>query len=473
MQHPHSSTKEPLCRNGCLVVIRLLLVHVAVARAVLNFIPEGLHTPLCLYLTGLLTGTEVSATAISLALGGVSHDALTRLLSGGWWTAQQFLVAAVRVVSGIGGEGWLIVDDVLIPKPYARLIAFCGWDFDHALRRNVFGLRLVFVVWCNGWLTLPLSFAVWQKDPTRKPRKGRKRAKPGRPRKRGPKVHCHTRRACTQRARRRALQQAQRRVRPRTASGTPYHTKNALARVLVWRVVRAGLRVRFILFDNWYASRHNLRCFARLGLAWVTRLKSNTQVVFQGHKVTVQQVAASVVTANYHYYPQLGARARSFVVELFGWPVKLTVVKHDSHPERDRTKYLATSELRLSNAEHVGWYRRRWPIEVFFRDAKQLLGLGRSQVRQPQAVLTHLVVVCLAYVVLQLLKPLSPKPHLSVSQSKKTLLPLHLLVTPTGTGHLVRLTAAGQFEPVEVAELWEPIRTRVAGLELPEHLGVP
>jgi hypothetical protein len=53
-----------------LVVIRLLLVHVAVARAVLNFIPEGLHTPLCLYLTGLLTGTEVSATAISLALGG-------------------------------------------------------------------------------------------------------------------------------------------------------------------------------------------------------------------------------------------------------------------------------------------------------------------------------------------------------------------------------------------------------------------
>jgi hypothetical protein len=110
---------------------------------------------------------------------------------------------------------------------------------------------------------------------------------------------------------------------------------------------------------------------------------------------------------------------------------------------------------------------------VCFRDAKQLLGLGRSQVRQPQAVLTHLVVVCLAYVVLQLLKPLSPKPHLSVSQSKKTLLPLHLLVTPTGTARLVRLTAAGQFEPVEVAELWEPIRTRVAGLELPEHLGVP
>lgn len=473
MQPSHSSTEEPRCHNGCLAVIRLLIIHVAVLRALLAFVPPALLGVLCVYLTGLITGTEVTATAISHALGGVSHDALSRFLGGSWWTARQCLLAAVQLVSWVGGEGWLIVDDVLIPKPYARLIAFCGWDFDHALRRNVFGLRVVFVVWCNGWLTLPLGFAVWQKDPTRKPRKGRKRAKPGRPRKRGPKVRCHTRQARTQRAHRRALQQAQRRVRPRTATGTPYHTKNALARVLVWRVVRAGIHVRFILFDNWYASRENLRCVTRLGLAWVTRLKSNTVVVCQGHKVTVQQVAARVVTANYHYYPQLGARARSFAVELFGQPVKLTVVKHDSHPERDRTKYLATSEQHLSTAEHVGWYRRRWSIEVFFRDAKQLLGLGRAQVRQPQAVLTHLVLVCLAYVALQLLKPLSPKPHLSVSQSKKALLPLRLLVSPEGTARLVRLTAAGQLEPVEVAELWKPIRTRLAGLELPEHLGVP
>jgi hypothetical protein len=196
-------------------------------------------------------------------------------------------------------------------------------------------------------------------------------------------------------------------------------------------------------------------------------------VCYQGRTLTVAQVAATVATANYHYYAPLGARARSFVVEWLGKPIKLTVVKHDSHPERDRTKYLATSELSLSNAEHVRWYRRRWPVEVFFRDAKQLLGMGRSQVRQPQAVLTHLVLVCLAYVGLQLLKPLQPQPPLSVSQSKKALLPLRLLVSAHGVAHLVRLKPTGQFEPVELEEFWEPIRTRFGGLELPEHLGVP
>ena len=473
MQPLHSSTEETRCGNGGLVVVRLLVIHAAVLRTLLAFVPPVLLGVFCLYLTGLITGSEVSATAISQALGEVSHDTVTRFLHGGWWTARQLLLAAVRVVSWLGDEGWLIVDDVLIPKPYAKLIAFCGWDFDHALRRNVFGLRVVFVVWCNGWLTVPLGFYVWQKDPNRKPCKRRKRTKPGRPRKRGPKVRSHTRRAHLQRARRRAVQHAARRMRPRTATGTHYHTKNALARVLVWRVVRAGLRVQFILFDNWYAARHNLRDFTRWHLAWVTRLKSNTRVRYQGRTLSVKQVAATVVTANYHYYTQLEARARSFVVEWLGRPIKLTVVKHDSHPERDRTKYLATSELSLSTAAHVRWYRRRWPIEVFFRDAKQLLGLGRSQVRQPHAVLTHLVLVCVAYIGLQLLKPLRPQPQLSVSQSKKALLPLRLLVSVQGVATLVRLKPTGQFEPVELEALWEPLRTRLGGLELPEHLGVP
>ena len=157
MQPSHSSTEETLCRNGCLVVIRRLVIHGAVLRALLAFLPPALLGVFCLDLTGLITGSEVSATAISQALGEVSHDTLSRFLHGGWWTARQLLVAAVRVVSWRGDEGWLIVDDVLSPKPYARLLAFCGGDFDHALGRNVFGLRGGFVVWCNGWLTLPLG----------------------------------------------------------------------------------------------------------------------------------------------------------------------------------------------------------------------------------------------------------------------------------------------------------------------------
>ncbi len=72
-----------------------------------------------------------------------------------------------------------------------------------------------------------------------------------------------------------------------------------------------------------------------------------------------------------------------------------------------------------------------------------------------------------------LLQTAQLNPEKVVSQSKKALLPLRLLVTSTGAASLVRLTATGQFEPVAVEDFWQPLRTRLGGLELPEHLGVP
>lgn len=468
MKRPQSISKESRCQSGCIVLIRLLLIHLVMVQGVLSWAPIGQLAAIGVYVTGLITGTEISATAISAAVGLVSHDALSRLLNSTWWTGRHLILTAVKLATLVGTEGWLILDDVVVPKLYARLIAFCCWDYDHALRRHVFGVRLVVIVWSNGWLTLPLGFSVWQKDPGRQQRKKTRGHRRGRPRKRGRKITSQTPQARQRRTRQRALRQGARQVRPRTATGTHYHTKNELARGLVWQVVRAGVRAQVLLFDNWYASRENLRVFSRLGLVWVTRLKSNTVVLSQGQRRTVKQVAQSVAKVNYHYYAKLRARVRSFEVKLGGRPVKLTVIKDDTHEESGRTKYLATSELSVSHCDHVQWYRRRWAIEVFFRDAKQMLGLGRSQARTAQAVLTHIVLVCVSYVALQLLKPLGSQPHLSVSQSKKALGALRLLQNPSDTASLVWLKTEGRFEPVEVEHLWTPVRTRLSGISLPE-----
>ena len=78
MQLSHSSTEETQCRKGCLVVVRRLVIHVAVLRALLTCVPPALLGVFCLYLTGLIPGSEVSATAISQALGEVAHEAVIR-----------------------------------------------------------------------------------------------------------------------------------------------------------------------------------------------------------------------------------------------------------------------------------------------------------------------------------------------------------------------------------------------------------
>jgi hypothetical protein len=288
------STDDALCRWAVFYLIGRVL---ATLRPLLADL--GLRTSLALvvYLTGLLTQQNITATEIATQVGLVSHDSLRRMLCSLGWSLSLGVVLSVRLCTALSGEpGWLILDDVLLPKPWAAAIALCFWDYDHASRRNSFGQRLVFVIWSNGRLLIPLLFAFWQKDPTRKPRR-KKRA----------------RRQTTKaqpRRRRRRQRKAKGPRRVRCASGVRYRTKNELARVLVWRLVRRGLPVEFVLFDNWYAAHDNFKLFERLSLKWVTRAKSNYQVTSDGHWLTVKQVAAQVAKANYHYYPA-GLRART------------------------------------------------------------------------------------------------------------------------------------------------------------------
>jgi len=237
------------------------------------------------------------------------------------------------MVEALGIEGYLIIDDVLIPKPFASKIAFCFWDHDHSLRRHTFGQRIVFIVWSNGFLTTRLLFAFWQKGP--KAPQPKRRPKRGRAAARGRKITDFSQRGklrrATYKARRKALKRAKRRV--RLSSGVHQRSKNQLARILVWKLVRRGIRAKFILFDNWYASKENLALFERLGLYWVSRTKENAKVYFQEQRLSVRSVGAQIKKANYHYYSTVGARVRSFEVELGDRLVRRTVIKDDTAPE--------------------------------------------------------------------------------------------------------------------------------------------
>jgi Transposase DDE domain len=187
-------------------------------------------------------------------------------------------------------------------------------------------------------------------------------------------------------------------VRPkvvRTDAGVRVRSKNELARLSVWKLVRRGLRVDYLLFDNWYASRANFNLFGRLNLHWVTRAKSNLKVGFDGQRLTGKQVGARVAKANYHYYAGLSAWARSFLVWRDGHPLKLTVIKDDRGPEGGGTEYLLTDDLSLSTQQVVEWYRRRWAVEVFFSDSKRHLGLGKCEARCGAEVIAHVVLVWL------------------------------------------------------------------------------
>src|SRR5262245_8698975 len=116
-----------------------------------------------LYLTALLYDrTSVSCVALAEALETVSHDRLTRLLQGNW-SGQTLLELACRTLF-VWERGYLILDDTVLPKPYARAIEGLAWVFSSQERQPVYGLSLVLLVWTNRHLGIPLSMRLWPEE---------------------------------------------------------------------------------------------------------------------------------------------------------------------------------------------------------------------------------------------------------------------------------------------------------------------
>jgi len=116
------------------------------------------------YIKGLMCVFE-NANCVSLsAVAAVSHDRLARVLNKEkfcWQTLlQNFLVRTFGKLQ----DGYLMIDDTVISKQFARKIENVAWIFDSSVGRSILGINLVMIAWSNGKVTIPLAIKVYQKD---------------------------------------------------------------------------------------------------------------------------------------------------------------------------------------------------------------------------------------------------------------------------------------------------------------------
>lgn len=89
----------------------------------------------------------------------MSHDRLTRWLHADW-SGHTRLELACRTLF-VWARGSLIIDDTVVPQPFATAIEGLAWVFSSQARKPVYGLALVFVVWTKGTLRVPLGVRLW------------------------------------------------------------------------------------------------------------------------------------------------------------------------------------------------------------------------------------------------------------------------------------------------------------------------
>jgi len=340
---------------------RPLFAHVVAALQTIGVLVAVGGNPttfglVALYVAGLvLLDARQTQPRISERLPARCHDALNRLLRTMPLSTRALmrgLIGFVRVLSRrLGTAGYRCVDDVVIEKPFAKRLPWAAWTYSHAKKQKVYGVHVVLLSWTSdpaGTWRIPVAFRVWR-----------------------PKRSC--------------------------APGR-YHKKTDLVVAMLREVVAAGCPAAYVAGDTAYTGGQVSKTAARLGLVWVGTIAPRTTVVYRGRRQQVQHLAPRL---KLKWRPKLGVRAIALLVYAPSLgPVRLVVLKH----EHGNYEYLVTNDVATDLALLVRRKRSRWRIETIFRDTKQLAGLAACQCWVDQALVRHVALVFLAFVVLQVLR---------------------------------------------------------------------
>jgi Transposase DDE domain len=177
--------------------------------------------PVWIYLMALLYFTKVSTwSTMADAFDSASHDGLTRRLHGDW-SGHTLLEMALRVLFGVAG-GYLILDDTVVEKPYARLWGEAAWGWSSKQQKVVFGVSMVLRVGTDGKVRLPVGYRIWH-----------------------------------------------------TGGDSKYTCALELLR---YARNRLKCKPQFVLFDSWYPSKPLLRRIRDYGWYFVCQLKKNRRL---------------------------------------------------------------------------------------------------------------------------------------------------------------------------------------------------
>jgi putative transposase len=124
---------------------------------------NNLSTDMLLYIRGLLTHFE-KANCVGLSrILNCSHDRLSRVLNLKkiCWTTL-FSSFILRTFGNLQ-DGYLIIDDTVINKQFAKKIENLSWVFDSKIKKAIRGLNVVALAWSDGNKTIPLMIKIYHK----------------------------------------------------------------------------------------------------------------------------------------------------------------------------------------------------------------------------------------------------------------------------------------------------------------------
>jgi hypothetical protein len=277
----------------------------------------------------------------------------------------------------------LMVDDTDFPKSGGKAEKL-GRVFSHVRQTSILGYKGLFLGWTDGKTQLMLDSALLGE-------KGRNPEKPF-----GTTATQKSKQYHTQRKEDEAIME---RINEYSIS------KIELLKQMVRRAIKRGIRFDYLLADSWFACTEIIEFIRTRGIHchYLGMIKmGNTRYEYKGTKLIARDLVRKIKKAKgVSYSRKLRCYYAEVEVTLAGKNVKLFFCRRGTHGDWNA---LISTNLSLSFLEAYKIYSMRWSIEVFFKEAKGLLGLGKSQTRDFASQVAALSIAMLQYNILSTLK---------------------------------------------------------------------
>jgi len=328
--------------------------------------------PLDLYADYLISSFgPTTATGLSRLVGaGVSHDKITRFLSERTFTSAnlwQIVKPLVRQVQN--DNAVLVIDDSIAHKPHTDQSELIGWHYDHTTGTSIKGINFLTTLYCVDDVSLPVAFALVEKDEEFTD------AKTGKTK----------RRATT--------------------------SKNERYRAMLKACVKNEMPFRYVLNDVWFAAADNMKLIkTEMNKDFVMPLKSNRNVAVSEQDKKEGRFQAVQTLPLEH------GKAQAVYLEQVGFPLLLVKQVFTNKDNSQGLLYLVSSDTTLDGDRMMRLYQERWQVEEYHKSLKQNASLSCSPTRTKRTQTNHFFLSLCAFVKLEGLKIKTQCSHFALKQ---------------------------------------------------------
>lgn len=152
--------------------------------------------------------------------------------------------------------------------------------------------------------------------------------------------------------------------------------KNDIIIEMFKRINKRKITVDYILIDSWFTSLSLIKKLSKINnkVNVIGMYKYNSKVKIEGNDKTIKQLRQS--KKKIKRSRKTGYYYMSFIGEIDGVTLKIFLSRRGKN---GAWHTIVSTDTKLTFNKMISIYNIRWSIEVFFKEAKQLLGLGKCQ----------------------------------------------------------------------------------------------